>query len=72
MKITNVEAMICDAGWRPWTFVKVQTDNGLTGYGECSDQREACSTSFHEFSPSLILVPVVWPTLGGPRPRCVE
>ena len=39
MKITNVEAMICDAGWRPWTFVKIQTDTGLTGYGECSDNR---------------------------------
>jgi L-alanine-DL-glutamate epimerase-like enolase superfamily enzyme len=39
MQITNVEAMICDAGWRPWTFVKIQTDNGLTGYGECSDNR---------------------------------
>ena len=39
MKITNVEALICDAGWRPWTFVKIQTDNGLTGYGECSDNR---------------------------------
>jgi hypothetical protein len=39
MKITHVEAMICDAGWRPWTFVKIQTDNGLTGYGECSDNR---------------------------------
>ena len=39
MKITNVETMICDAGWRPWTFVKIQTDDGLTGYGECSDNR---------------------------------
>jgi galactonate dehydratase len=39
MKVTNVETMICDAGWRPWTFVKIQTDNGLTGYGECSDNR---------------------------------
>ena len=39
MNITNVETMICDAGWRPWTFVKIQTDDGLTGYGECSDNR---------------------------------
>jgi L-alanine-DL-glutamate epimerase-like enolase superfamily enzyme len=39
MQITNVETMICDAGWRPWTFVKIQTDTGLTGYGECSDNR---------------------------------
>jgi L-alanine-DL-glutamate epimerase-like enolase superfamily enzyme len=39
MKITHVDTMICDAGWRPWTFVKIHTDNGLTGYGECSDNR---------------------------------
>jgi L-alanine-DL-glutamate epimerase-like enolase superfamily enzyme len=39
MKIANVETMICDAGWRPWTYVKIQTDDGLTGYGECSDNR---------------------------------
>jgi galactonate dehydratase len=39
MKITNVETMMCAAGWRPWTFVKIQTDDGITGYGECSDNR---------------------------------
>jgi L-alanine-DL-glutamate epimerase-like enolase superfamily enzyme len=39
MKITRVEPLHCDAGWRPWTFVKIETDEGLTGYGECSDNR---------------------------------
>ena len=39
MKITNIETFIVDAGWRPWTFVKAETDNGLVGYGECSDGR---------------------------------
>ncbi|MDP6402905.1 MAG: mandelate racemase/muconate lactonizing enzyme family protein [SAR202 cluster bacterium] len=37
MKITNIETFIVDGGWRPWTFVKVETDEGVTGYGECSD-----------------------------------
>lgn len=37
MKITNIETFIVDAGWRPWTFVKIETDEGITGYGECSD-----------------------------------
>jgi L-alanine-DL-glutamate epimerase-like enolase superfamily enzyme len=23
----------------PWTFVKIETDAGVTGYGECSDGR---------------------------------
>ncbi len=39
MKITHVETLHCDAGWRPWTFVKIQTDEGITGYAECSDSR---------------------------------
>ncbi len=39
MKITNIETFIVDAGWRPWTFVKVETDEGVTGWGDCSDGR---------------------------------
>ena len=39
VKITNIESFIVDAGWRPWIFVKVETNEGITGYGECSDQR---------------------------------
>ena len=26
MKIARVEALHCDGGWRPWTFVRVETD----------------------------------------------
>ncbi|MDP6452664.1 MAG: mandelate racemase/muconate lactonizing enzyme family protein [SAR202 cluster bacterium] len=36
MEITNIETFIVDAGWRPWTLVKVETDDGITGWGECS------------------------------------
>ena len=39
MKITRVEALHADGGWRPWTFVRVETDDGLVGWGECSDNR---------------------------------
>lgn len=39
MRITKVQAFTCDAGWRPWTFVKIDTDAGLVGWGECSDGR---------------------------------
>ena len=39
MKITRVEALHCDAGWRPWTFVRLETDGGLVGWGKCSDNR---------------------------------
>jgi L-alanine-DL-glutamate epimerase-like enolase superfamily enzyme len=39
VKITRVETLRCDGGWRPWTFVKITTDDGLVGWGECSDNR---------------------------------
>src|SRR2546426_9039321 len=39
MKIARVEALHADGGWRPWTFVRVETDDGLVGWGECSDNR---------------------------------
>ncbi len=37
MKITKVETFHCDAGWRPWTFIKISTDEGLVGWSECTD-----------------------------------
>ncbi|MDA8216679.1 MAG: mandelate racemase/muconate lactonizing enzyme family protein [Dehalococcoidales bacterium] len=37
MKITRIQPFICSAGWRPWIFVKVETDEGIVGYGECSE-----------------------------------
>ena len=39
MKVRSIETFLCDAGWRPWIFVKVTTDDGLVGWGECSDGR---------------------------------
>ena len=36
MKITGVEAVVVDGGWRNWVFVLLQSDEGLTGYGECT------------------------------------
>ena len=37
MKITKVEPILCDSALGVWIFIKVQTDEGITGYGECSD-----------------------------------
>lgn len=37
MKIINVETFHVDAGWRPWTFIKVTIDSGLIGWSECTD-----------------------------------
>lgn len=39
MKITGIDTFVVDAGWRPWSFIAVRTDEGITGYGECSDGR---------------------------------
>ena len=39
MKITAIETFVVDAGWRPWQYVAVRTDEGITGYGEMSDGR---------------------------------
>ncbi|GAB4516202.1 MAG: mandelate racemase/muconate lactonizing enzyme family protein [Haliangiales bacterium] len=36
MKIVDVQTFLADAGWRPWAFVKVVTDEGIVGYGECT------------------------------------
>ncbi len=39
MKVTRVTPILCDGGWRPFVFAKVETDEGITGYGECTEQR---------------------------------
>ena len=56
MKITNIETFIVDAGWRPWTFVKVETDAGVTGYGECSDGRNPNGVvgTIKDFTPLMV------------------
>jgi len=37
MKITNIEIFHADAGWRPWTFIKISTDEDIFGWSECSE-----------------------------------
>lgn len=36
MKIRNVETLVVDGGWRPWIFVKIEADNDIVGYSECT------------------------------------
>ncbi len=56
MKITDIDTLIVDAGWRPWTFVKVETDEGVTGWGECSDNRSprGVAGTIKDLTPLLI------------------
>ena len=38
MKITAIKTFIVDGGFRPWTFVKIETSEpGLVGWGDCTD-----------------------------------
>ncbi|MCC9075416.1 mandelate racemase/muconate lactonizing enzyme family protein [Litorilinea aerophila] len=38
MKVTAIQTFIVDGGFRPWTFVKMETDEpGLIGWGDCTD-----------------------------------
>ena len=65
MKISRIETLHCDAGWRPWTFVKITTNNGLIGYSECTDSHG---------SPRGItgVIKDLEPLLIGKDPRAVE
>ena len=38
MEITKIQTFIVDGGFRPWTFVKIETSEpGLIGWGDCTD-----------------------------------
>jgi L-alanine-DL-glutamate epimerase-like enolase superfamily enzyme len=65
MKITKVEPILCDSAWGVWVFIKVQTDEGITGYGECSDHR-GCTYGL------IGCIKDLEPTLIGKDPRPVE
>jgi L-alanine-DL-glutamate epimerase-like enolase superfamily enzyme len=56
MKIARIETYVVDAGWRPWIFVVVEADNGLKGYGECSDGRNPWGVvgTIEDFKPLLL------------------
>ena len=64
MKISGIETFVVDAGWRPWAFVKITTDEGVTGYGDCSDGR----------SPNGVVGTIedLKPLLIGQDPRAFE
>ena len=36
LEITNVETAIAANPWKPWVFVRIETDAGITGYGEAT------------------------------------
>ena len=65
MKIDKVEMLHADAGWRPWSFVKITTADGLIGWSECTDSHG---------SPQGMegVVKDLLPLLVGQDPRRIE
>ena len=37
MKVTRIETLRCDAGWRTFSFLKVMTDEGIVGWSEYNE-----------------------------------
>jgi galactonate dehydratase len=37
VRVASLETLSCDAGWRPWIFLKATTDDGLVGWAEVTD-----------------------------------
>lgn len=64
MKITNIKTFIYRAAWN-WLFVKVETDEGISGWGEATTQGAAKATeaAIHEMGGSYLI---------GKDPRQIE
>ena len=56
MKVKGLKVIHCDAGWRPWTFLKIETDAGIAGWSECSESNgspQGIAAVLGEFEPLL-------------------
>jgi len=65
MKLASLETLFCDAGWRPWIFVKATADDGSVGWAEVTDS--------HGSPRGLAgIVEDLAPVVVGRDPRAVE
>ena len=65
MKVAQLETLFCDAGWRPWIFLKATTDDGSVGWAEITDS--------HGSPRGLAgIVEDLTPLVAGRDPRAVE
>src|SRR6185436_20522303 len=65
MKIARLETLFCDAGWRPWIFLKATADDGAVGWAEITDSHG----SPHGLAG---IVEDLAPNVVGRDPRAVE
>ena len=56
MKITEVKTFLMGVGQTPrnWLFVKVYTDEGITGIGEASGWPKVIKAAIDDISPMVI------------------
>ena len=56
MKVTKMETLRCDAGWRIFSFLKVMTDGGIVGWCEYNESfgSPGLSRCIEELAPTLI------------------
>jgi hypothetical protein len=45
MKVAGIETLHCDAGRRHYHFVKLTTDDGITGWSEFDEGFADCTTT---------------------------
>ncbi len=65
MKVAQLETLFCDAGWRPWIFLKATADDGAVGWAEITDS--------HGSPRGLAgIVEDLAPLVVGRDPRAVE
>jgi L-alanine-DL-glutamate epimerase-like enolase superfamily enzyme len=64
MKVTRIETLRCDAGWRTFSFLKVMTDEGLIGWSEFNE-------SFGSAGLSDVIT-ALSPVVIGKDPRDIE
>jgi L-alanine-DL-glutamate epimerase-like enolase superfamily enzyme len=65
MKVARLETLYCDAGWRPWIFLKATTDDGAAGWAEITDSHgspRGLAGIVEDLSPLVV----------GREPRMVE
>lgn len=57
MKITGIRTFLFNAWWRNWLFVKVDTDEGITGVGEASLQglNRAVEIAIHNLEEEYLI-----------------
>ncbi len=57
MKLTRLETKFCDAGWRPWIFVKATADDGSIGWSEVTDAHgspRGLAATIEELAPLVV------------------